>query len=164
LKLTEVISPTFTLLNEYQINKFKINHYDLFRLESSKEIDNLDLFTDSKNSITLIEWPQKIKKNPKNLIKLEFYYNENYQKRSVEIKRKGLFKDVEVKLNFDEIKSVKLDISEGFNPRRRIALVLKGRKKPLPLSGAGELKPLLQVEEEGARLAKFLNVNLEGLK
>ena len=82
----------------------------------------------------------------------------------VEIKRKGLFKDVEVKLNFDEIKSVKLDISEGFNPRRRIALVLKGRKKSLPLSGAGELKPLLQVEEEGAKLAKFLNVNLEGLK
>ena len=82
----------------------------------------------------------------------------------VEIKRKGLFKDIEVKLNFDEIKSVKLDISEGFNPRRRIALVLKGRKKVLPLSGAGELKPLLQIEEEGARLAKFLNVNLEGLK
>ena len=84
--------------------------------------------------------------------------------KCVEIKRKGLFKDIEVKLNFDEIKSVKLDISEGFNPRRRIALVLKGRKKPLPLSGAGELKPLLQVEEEGARLAKFLDVNLEGLK
>tara|TARA_Y100001970_G_scaffold211126_1_gene257684 strand:- start:6524 stop:7081 length:558 start_codon:yes stop_codon:yes gene_type:complete len=82
----------------------------------------------------------------------------------VEISRKGLFKDVEVKVNFEEIKSVKLDISEGFNPRRRIALVLKGRKKILPLSGAGELKPLLQVEEEGARLAKFLNVNLEGLK
>ena len=82
----------------------------------------------------------------------------------VEICRKGLFKNVEVKVNFDEIKSVKLDISEGFNPRRRIALVLKGRKKILPLSGAGELKPLLQVEEEGARLAKFLNVNLEGLK
>ncbi len=84
--------------------------------------------------------------------------------KSIKIKRKGLFKEVEVKLNFDEIKSVKLDISEGFNPRRRIALVLKGRKKVLPLSGAGELKPLLEVEEEGAKLAKFLNVNLEGLK
>jgi len=82
----------------------------------------------------------------------------------VEIKRKGLFKDVEVKVNFDEIKSVKLDISEGFNPRRRIALVLKGRKKILPLSSSGDLKPLLQVEEEGARLAKFLSVNLEGIK
>ena len=47
--------------------------------------------------------------------------------KSVEIKRKGLFKDIEVNLNFDDIKSVKLDISEGFNPRRRITLVLKGR-------------------------------------
>ena len=82
----------------------------------------------------------------------------------VEIKRKGLFKDVNVIINFDEIKSVKLDISEGFNPRRRIGLVLKGRRKMLPLSSAGDLKPLLQVEEEGARLAKFLSVNLEGIK
>ena len=88
----------------------------------------------------------------------------NKESQTVLIKRKGLFKDIEVNINFDEIKSVKLDISEGFNPRRRIALVLKGRKKSLPLSGAGELKPLLQVEEEGARLAKFLSVNLEGLK
>tara|TARA_B100000287_G_scaffold276626_1_gene260597 strand:+ start:601 stop:1158 length:558 start_codon:yes stop_codon:yes gene_type:complete len=92
-------------------------------------------------------------------------YNKfNKESKIVVIKRKGIFKDLEVKLNFDEIKSVKLDISEGFNPRRRIALVLKGKKKILPLSGAGDLKPLLQVEEDGARLAKFLNVNLEGLK
>tara|TARA_Y100001978_G_C23512477_1_gene346296 strand:+ start:95 stop:652 length:558 start_codon:yes stop_codon:yes gene_type:complete len=84
--------------------------------------------------------------------------------KKVVIKRKGLFKDVDVNLSFDEIKSVKLDISEGFNPRRRIALVLKGRKKILPLSSSGDLKPLLEVEEEGARLAKFLNVNLEGIK
>ena len=82
----------------------------------------------------------------------------------IEISRKGLFKEINVKISFDEIKSVKLDISEGFNPRRRIGLVLKGRKKIMPLSSSGDLKPLLQVEEEGARLAKFLNVNLEGLK
>ena len=84
--------------------------------------------------------------------------------RTVLIKRKGLFKEIDVKVSFDEIKSVKLDISEGFNPRRRIALVLKGRKKMLPLSSSGDLKPLLEVEEEGARLAKFLSVNLEGIK
>ncbi len=84
--------------------------------------------------------------------------------RTVTIKRKGLFKEIDVKINFDEIKSVKLDISEGFNPRRRIGLVLKGRKKILPLSSSGDLKPLLEVEEEGARLAKFLSVNLEGIK
>ena len=96
------------------------------------------------------------------------YYCQKLKFNCIKINKKVLFKtskgDFEVKLNFDEIKLVKLDISEGFNPRRRIALVLKGRKKPLPLTGAGELKPLLQVEEEGARLAKFLNVNLEGLK
>ena len=65
------------------------------------------------------------------LVYINFGSGSNYfdkSSKSVEIKRKGLFKDVEVKLNFDEIKSVKLDISEGFNPRRRIALVLKGRK------------------------------------
>ena len=84
--------------------------------------------------------------------------------KMVLIKRKGLFKDIDVNINFDEIKSVKLDISEGFNPRRRIGLVLKGRKKIMPLSSSGDLKPLLQVEEEGARLAKFLSVNLEGIK
>ena len=89
-----------------------------------------------------------------------------FDKKSKEvfIRRKGLFREIDVKFNFDEIKSVKLDISEGFNPRRRIALVLKGRKKILPLSSSGDLKPLLEVEEEGARLAKFLSVNLEGIK
>ena len=82
----------------------------------------------------------------------------------IEISRQGLLKKINVKIDFDEIKSVKLDISEGFNPRRRIGLVLKGRKKIMPLSNSGDLKPLLQVEEEGARLAKFLSVNLEGIK
>ena len=53
LELTEVTSPTFNLLNEYQINKIKINHYDLFRLKSSEEIKSLDLFEDTLNSVTL---------------------------------------------------------------------------------------------------------------
>ena len=76
------------------------------------------------------------------LVFINFGSGYNYfdkSSKSVEIRRKGLFKDVEVKLNFDEIKSVKLDISEGFNPKRRIAVVLKGKKKALRLSGAGEL-------------------------
>ena len=86
LKQTEVTSPTFNLLNEYQISKIKINHYDLFRLKSVKELKNLDLFSDSSNTITIIEWPQIIKKKPKNLIELTFKYENDYQKRSVKIK------------------------------------------------------------------------------
>ena len=86
LEITEVTSPTFNLLSEYQINQIKINHYDLFRLKSSEEIINLDLFGDSKNSITLIEWPQMIKEKPKNLIELYFEYEKNHQARSIQIK------------------------------------------------------------------------------
>ena len=85
LEITEVTSPTFNLLSEYQINQIKINHYDLFRLKSSEEIINLDLFGDSKNSITLIEWPQMIKEKPKNLIELFFEYEKNNQTRSIQI-------------------------------------------------------------------------------
>ena len=39
LEITEVTSPTFNLLSEYQINQIKISHYDLFRLKTSDEIN-----------------------------------------------------------------------------------------------------------------------------
>ena len=86
LELSEVTSPTFNILNEYQINQIKINHYDLFRLKSSEELKNLCLFEDKQNSITLIEWPQIIKEKPKNLIELNFKYEDDHKKRSVQIK------------------------------------------------------------------------------
>ncbi len=86
LEITEVTSPTFNLLNEYQINDFKINHYDLFRLKSVEEIKNLDLFEDNKNIITFVEWPQMIKEKPKNLIELVFEYGKDHKTRSVQIK------------------------------------------------------------------------------
>ena len=86
LELSEVTSPTFNLLNEYQINEVKINHYDLFRLKNEQELKNLDLFIDKENSITLIEWPQIIKEKPKNLIELTFKYKDDHKKRFVQIK------------------------------------------------------------------------------
>ena len=86
LEITEVTSPTFNLLNEYQINDFKINHCDLFRLKSTEEIKNLDLFEDNKNTITFVEWPQIIKEKPKNLIELVFEYGKDHKTRSVQIK------------------------------------------------------------------------------
>ena len=86
LEITEVTSPTFNLLNEYQINQIKINHYDLYRLKETEEIKKLDLFEDIINTMTLIEWPQIIKKKPKNLIELIFEYGKDHQTRSVQIK------------------------------------------------------------------------------
>ena len=86
LKITEVTSPTFNILNQYEISQFKVNHYDLFRIKSSEEIKNLDLFDDIMNSILLIEWPQIIEKKPKDLIELNFEYGKDDQTRSVQIK------------------------------------------------------------------------------
>ena len=86
LKITEVTSPTFSLLNEYQLQKIKINHYDLFRVKSNKEIKDLDIFENNSRSITLIEWPEIIEKKPKNLIELFFKYEKDYLSRSVQIK------------------------------------------------------------------------------
>ena len=86
LKTTEVTSPTFNLLNQYQINQIKIDHYDLFRLKSVEEIKNLGLFEDNTNTVTIIEWPQIIKEKPKNLIELNFIYEKDHQMRSVQIK------------------------------------------------------------------------------
>ena len=86
LKQTEVTSPTFNLLNEYQIKKIKISHYDLFRLKTDQELKNLGLFEDYLNTITLVEWPELIKEKPRNLIELIFKYEDDHKKRSVQVK------------------------------------------------------------------------------
>ena len=86
LELTEVTSPTFNILNEYEINKVNINHYDLFRLKSPEELKDFNLFEKKLNEISLIEWPEIIDKKPKNLIKLFFKYEDDHLNRSVQIK------------------------------------------------------------------------------
>ena len=81
---TEVLSPTFNILNEYQINNFNIKHYDLYRVKHKEELDNLGLF-EEKNAINIIEWPEILKSyNIKN-IKFDFSYSENFEKRSLRI-------------------------------------------------------------------------------
>ena len=65
LKLTEVTSPTFNLLNEYEPNNFTFKHYDLFRIKNGSEIKDLDIFEKNEKVINLIEWPQLLKKSGK---------------------------------------------------------------------------------------------------
>ena len=86
LHITEVTSPTFNLLNEYVVNDLIIKHYDLFRLKDESEIINLDLFENNPNTITLIEWPQLIRKNKSiKTIDLIFSYENELNNRSVKI-------------------------------------------------------------------------------
>jgi len=86
LVTTEVTSPTFNLLNEYEIDDIVFKHYDLFRLKDESEVKNLDLLDNNKNTITLIEWPQLInKENYKKKIDLIFNYENELNNRSVKI-------------------------------------------------------------------------------
>ncbi len=86
LEISEVTSPTFSLLNEYEIEKLVIKHYDLYRLQSKSEIKNLDLFDIDKNTITFIEWPELVdKKKLLNNVDLIFSYENNLDNRYIKI-------------------------------------------------------------------------------
>ncbi len=78
------------------------------------------------------------------------------------ISRRGFRRRIDVDIPLADIKAVKVELREGLSPRRRLALRVQGRRD-LPLSRVGEPLPIAQLEEEGARLARFLGVPLEGL-
>ena len=84
-KLTEVTSPTFNIMNEYDIGGFLIKHYDLYRLKSSNELEDLNLFDKNDKAVLLIEWPQIIKKKLNLVTKLYFEYENEYQNRYIKI-------------------------------------------------------------------------------
>ena len=82
---TEVTSPTFNIMNEYKIGNLLIKHYDLYRIKSSNELQDLNLFDENDEAVLLIEWPQIIKKKPYLITKLYFEYENEYQDRFIEI-------------------------------------------------------------------------------
>ncbi len=81
IKTTEVPSPTFNIVYEYKIDELIIQHYDLYRVKSHMELKNIGIFENQKDSLILIEWPEIIKEKPKNIIELNFNYEENLSKR-----------------------------------------------------------------------------------
>lgn len=78
------------------------------------------------------------------------------------VSRRGLLKEIRVEIPLKDVKAVKFQVRDGINPLRRIALRVQGRSD-IPLTGVGQPLPLVQLEREGAELASFLEVNLEGL-
>ena len=87
LPQTEITSPTFSLLNEYQVKDIRIKHYDLFRINRKEDINNLDIFEKDNKLITLIEWPQLIAdKQDIKFITLTFNYLNQLNDRTVDIK------------------------------------------------------------------------------
>ena len=98
IKKSEVLSPTFNILFEYELKDFIFKHYDLYRLKNAEEIKNLELFENEEKSITLVEWPELIKNKPTNRIDLFFKYTQNMKQRILDIKPVGRLKNYEFRI------------------------------------------------------------------
>ena len=98
IKKSEVPSPTFNILFEYELKDFIIKHYDLYRLKNEEEIKNLELFEIEEKNITLIEWPELIKNKPTNRIDLFFKYTKDMKQRVLDIKLDGRLKKYDFKI------------------------------------------------------------------
>ena len=92
IKKSEILSPTFNIVFEYEIKEFTIKHFDLYRLKNDNDIKNIGLYENLEQSITLIEWPELIKNKPQNRLDLFFEYKEDYNERSLIIKTNGRLK------------------------------------------------------------------------
>jgi len=82
INTTEVLSPTFNILNDYQINNLNVKHYDLYRIKQKEELDNIGLFED-KGAINVIEWPEILKSYKIKCIKFDFSYSNDFKNRNL---------------------------------------------------------------------------------
>lgn len=57
-KPSEILSPTFNLVYSYQTKKGEVFHFDLYRLKSADELENIGFFDALQSGICLIEWPE----------------------------------------------------------------------------------------------------------
>ena len=83
LKETEVLSPTFNLLYEYDIKDLKIMHYDLYRIKKMRELDHLGIFYDGLDTVKIIEWPDLIKTPLENKLEIHLEYGQHENERNI---------------------------------------------------------------------------------
>ena len=93
LKVTEVLSPTFNLLYEYNFKNFKIMHYDLYRIKKNKELKNLGIFSGGENTIKIIEWANLIKTPLSNKLEIHLNYTNIENERKLKFVGTGKWKN-----------------------------------------------------------------------
>ena len=93
IKNSDVLSPTFNIVYDYDVVNIKILHYDLYRLKNYKDISQLGMFETSNDSIKIVEWPELIESKPNDRIEILFKYSKSANSRKVEIVGFGKWKD-----------------------------------------------------------------------
>ena len=99
VKNSDILSPTFNIVFDYNIKKIKVLHYDLYRLRNYNDILQLGMFETSKACIKIVEWPELIEEEPKDRIDIKFQYLNLKEQRMVKVIGFGKWKDYK----FDEI-------------------------------------------------------------
>jgi len=93
IKKSDVLSPTFNIVYDYDVGNLKILHYDLYRLKNYKDISQLGMFETSNDSIKIVEWPELIESKPKDRVDIQFQYSKLINSRKVKIVGFGKWKD-----------------------------------------------------------------------
>ena len=93
IKNSDVLSPTFNIVYDYDVGNLKIFHYDLYRLKNYKDISQLGMFETSNDSIKIVEWPELIESKPKDRVDIKFQYSKLIDSRKVKIVGFGKWKD-----------------------------------------------------------------------
>ena len=96
---SDVLSPTFNIVYDYNIGNLKILHYNLYRLKNYNDISQLGMFETSNDNIKIVEWPELIRPKPKNRIDILFKYSKLEESRKVKIIGFGKWKEYK----FDEV-------------------------------------------------------------
>ena len=95
LKISEVLSPTFNILYEYDLKFLKIMHYDLYRLNDSTDVSKLGIFDEDQETVKIVEWPKLIKKMPmQDKLEVHLDYVKNEKERDIKLVGTGKWKNL----------------------------------------------------------------------
>lgn len=85
----EVRSPTFTLMHEYRGGRLPLFHVDLYRLDDTREVEDLGLDEVAAGGVLAIEWAEKLPAVPVDALAVRISHGDG-DMRTIQIDSSGL--------------------------------------------------------------------------